>query len=196
MLNSVRDEMLKTIYATHLYLERLVQEAPDGDLLQETEELLEALWYEYSRRDERARLQLDDLTFTARCLPADHPRTPVFSLRPYNLAGEQNWALLENIALLEAMYSRNHQPDRSQQDAHNDQPRKRRRMAGSPNRLHLKLLSGDSSVQLTALQLLPFLSKEKELTLDEIKESMADLMKCITAKQGTVASWAMLACSR
>ncbi|KAK3692273.1 hypothetical protein B0T22DRAFT_9106 [Podospora appendiculata] len=193
MLNSIRDEMLKTIFGTHLYIENLIQESSDGSLLRETEELLDALWSEYSRRDERARLLLDDVTFTAMRLPADHLSNAVFSLRPYNQAGEQNWALLENIAILEAIYSRHSQQDRALPQADNDQPRKRRRVAGSSNRMHQKIQSLDPAVRLSALQLIPFYSVQKPPSLEDIAEAMVDLLKCINAKQGTVASWAMLA---
>ncbi|KAK0621491.1 hypothetical protein B0T17DRAFT_608684 [Bombardia bombarda] len=195
MLNSIRDEMLKTIYGTHLYLESLVQESSDDSLLREIEELLDALWSEYSRRDERARLQLDDIAFTSMRLPEEHPSAGVFCLRPYNQAGEQNWALLENLAILESIYTRMSQRDRTHGQSENDQPRKRRRMANSPNRMHQKIISLDPAVRLTALQIVPFLFKQKRPSLEDVTDVMADLLKCVNAKQGVVASWAMLACS-
>ncbi|KXX80497.1 Serine/threonine-protein kinase tel1 [Madurella mycetomatis] len=195
MLNSIRDEMLKTIYGTHLYLESLLRESTDESLLQDIEELLEALWSDYSRREERARLQLDDVTFTGMRLPMDHPCTTIFSLRPYDQAGEQNWALLENLAILEAVYSRYSQREHSQQQPDHAQPRKRRRMAGSANRIHQKITSLDPAVRLSALQLMPFLINQKQLSVEDVVEAMADLSKCVTAKEGTVVSWAMLACS-
>ncbi|KAK4668469.1 Serine/threonine-protein kinase tel1 [Podospora pseudoanserina] len=195
MLNSIRDEMLKTIYASHLYLESILRESTDESFLQDVEELMDALWSDYSRREERARLQLDDITFTGMLLPSDHPTTGVFSLRPYNTGGEQNWALLENLATLEAIYARSSNKPFSQQEPENDQPRKRRQMVNTSNRLHQKLNSRDPAVQLTALQLVPFLSRQKLLTIEEATEAITDLSKCVTAKQGVVASWAMIACS-
>ncbi|KAK4238937.1 hypothetical protein C8A03DRAFT_32994 [Achaetomium macrosporum] len=195
MLNSIRDEMLKTIYGTHLYVESLLRESSDDAFFQDVEDLLDALWSDYSRREERARLQLDDVTFTGMRLPADHPSTAVFSLRPYNQAGEQNWALLENLAILEAAYSRYSQRVHSQQQPENGQPRKRRRMAGSSNRIHQKLQSLDPAVRLSALQLIPFLSRQEHLSLEDTVETIADLSKSVTAKESAVASWAMLACS-
>lgn len=195
MLNSIRDEMLKTIYGTHLYLESMLREAGDESILQDVEDLVDALWSDYSRREERARLQLDDVTFTSMRLPADHPRTTIFSLRPYNTAGEQNWALLENLAILEALYSEYTQRDHSQKDPENGQPRRKRRMIATSNRLHHKLVSSDPAVQLTALQLTPFLFKQKQPSLEEVSEAITDLSKCVTAKQGMMASWALLACS-
>jgi ataxia telangiectasia mutated family protein len=196
MLNSVRDEMLRTIYGTHLYVESLLREASDESFFQDVEDLLDSLWSDYSKREDRARLQLDDVTFTGMRLPTDHPSTAVFSLRPYNQAGEQNWALLENLAILEAAYSRYSQREHSQQQPDHGQPRKRRRVAGSANRIHQKTKSLDPAVRLSTLQLIPFLAKQKQPSLEDIIEAMADLSKLVTAKQGTVASWAMIACSR
>ncbi|KAK4232048.1 Serine/threonine-protein kinase tel1 [Podospora fimiseda] len=195
MLNSIRDEMLKTIYGTHLYLESILRDSQDDLILQDVEELLDALWTDYSKREDRARLQLDDITFTNMRLPADHPRTPTFALRPYNTPGEQNWALLENLAILEALYSHYSEREHSQKEAETGQPRKKRRMVATSSRVHQKLVSQDSAVQLTALQLIPFLFKEKRPSLEEVSEAITDLSKCVTAKQGAVASWALLACS-
>ncbi|KAJ4398775.1 Serine/threonine-protein kinase tel1 [Neurospora sp. IMI 360204] len=193
MLNSIRDEMLKTLYGVHLYLESLLLEATDDKLLQDTEDLLDTLWSEYSRRDDKTRLHLEDVTFSAMQLPADHPSTMVFGLRPYHLAGEQNWALLENIALLETVYAKSSQRDRQHPE---DEPdRKRPRVIGSSNRIRQKLGSPEAGVQLTALQLIPFLSALKHPSLEEVKEVLVDLSQFISTKQGSVASWAMVACS-
>ncbi|KAK3391861.1 hypothetical protein B0T20DRAFT_67652 [Sordaria brevicollis] len=196
LLHSIRDEMLKTLYGVHLFLESLLKEATNDVLLQDTEDLLDSLWSEYCKRDDKGRLQLEDVTFSSMRLPADHPSTKVFSLRPYHPAGEQNWALLENIAFLEAIYAKSSHRDRQHPAGDEpDQPRKRRRVVGSSNRIHQKLSPQDPAVQLTALQLIPFLSTLKHPSLEEVKEILADLSQAMTSKQGSVASWAMLACS-
>ncbi|KAL2164152.1 hypothetical protein VTH06DRAFT_3366 [Thermothelomyces fergusii] len=195
LLSSVRDEMLKTIYGMQAYIEGLLREAVSETFVQDVEDLLESLWSDYSKREDRARLQLDDVTFTAMRLPADHPSTAVFSLRPYNQAGEQNWTLLELLAVLEAAYSRYSQREHGQQNPDHGQARKRRRVAGSSHRILQKLKSLDPAVRLSALQLLPFLLKQREYSLEEIVETMAESSKSVTAKEGTVASWAMIACS-
>nr|6SKY_A Chain A, Serine/threonine-protein kinase Tel1 [Thermochaetoides thermophila DSM 1495]6SKY_B Chain B, Serine/threonine-protein kinase Tel1 [Thermochaetoides thermophila DSM 1495]6SKZ_A Chain A, Serine/threonine-protein kinase Tel1 [Thermochaetoides thermophila DSM 1495]6SL0_A Chain A, Serine/threonine-protein kinase Tel1 [Thermochaetoides thermophila DSM 1495]6SL0_B Chain B, Serine/threonine-protein kinase Tel1 [Thermochaetoides thermophila DSM 1495]QGA31134.1 Tel1 [Thermochaetoides thermoph len=198
MLNSIRDEMLKTLYGTRLYIQALLREAADESFPQDVEELLDTLWCDYSRREERARLQLDDITFTNMLLPPDHPRTGIFSLRPHHTAGEQNWALLENLAILEAAYSKHGQQEQSQQNQQQpeiDQPRKRRKMSGRQNRVHQKLHSLDPAVRLSALQLIPFLTRHKKPSLEDVAETLEDLSKHVTAKQAIVASWAMLACS-
>lgn len=196
MSNAIRDEILKTLYGIHLFLENLMQEASRGSLLQDLEDLLDTLWLEYSKREDRARLQLDDLTFTSMSLPAGHPETGVFSLRPYNPTAEQNWALLDGIAILESLHSCSLQKDRGQQPPEDEQPRKRRRVARDPDRILQKLTSPDPGVRLTALQLLPFLSHQRRFSVDEVTDCLEVFLTLISDKQAIVASWAMLACSR
>lgn len=198
MLNSTRDEMLKAMYSTHLYQEALLRESENGALLKPIEDLLDALWSEYSKREERARLQLDDLSFSAMRFPVDHPTTPAFKLRPFNPSAEQNWALLENIAIMEAFCARypKRLEHRGDDDGDGDRPRKKRQVTSTPNRLQEKMTSPDPAVQLTALQLIPFLVRHREFSLDEVTGILKDVRKCTPTKQGVAASWGMLAHAR
>ena len=200
MLNSVRDEMLKTIHCIHLYIDAITRFPSPASVspLRNLEDLLDALWSEYSRRDERARLQLDDVSFTALRLPEDHPSTAVFKLRPHHLPGEQNWIFLENLALLESIYARNSKHGRNRDAADDHPPRKRRQVIAASNRLHLKVSSPDPAVRLTALQLIPFLTRRRSglVSDDDIPGMLQDLSSYIMAKQGFVATWAMMACAR
>ena len=198
MLNSTRDEMLKAMYSTHLYLEALLRESENGAFLKPIEDLLDALWSEYSKREERARLQLDDLSFSAMRFPVDHPTTPAFKLRPFNPSAEQNWALLENMAIMEALCARypKRLEHRGDGDADGDRPRKKRQVTSAVNRLHEKMMSTDPAVQLTALQLIPFLVRHREFSLDQVTEILKDVRKSTPTKQGVAASWGMLAYAR
>ncbi len=196
MLNAIRDEMLKTMFSTYLYIDSLTCKSSDTSLLQDLEDLLDGLWLDYSRRGDQMRLQLEDLSFTSMTLPDDHPRTVIFSLQPFNQLAEQNWALLENIAILEAIFARNSQKNRPEQEKSNNQPRKRQRVAGNSNRLFQKIVSPDPGVRLTGLQLVPFYVTHRATPLEEILEAVETVSASLTDKQGTVATWAMLACSR
>ncbi|KAH8889287.1 hypothetical protein GQ53DRAFT_222662 [Thozetella sp. PMI_491] len=195
MLNSIRDEMLKTMFGIHLHLECLARTASDGSLLPDIEDLLDALWLDYSRRGDQMRLQLDDLSFTTMTLPDNYPRTSAFSLRPFDQPSEQNWSLLENMAILEDIHARASQHHQPQNPADDEQPRKRRRLGGDSTKLHQKLMSIDSGVRLTALQLIPFYFTQKTASLDEVTEALGALSSLVSDKQSLVASWAMLACS-
>jgi ataxia telangiectasia mutated family protein len=197
MSNTIREEILKTLYAVHLFLDSLTREPSGEFLLKDLEELLDVLWSEYSKREDRSRLLLDDLTFTALKLPKDHPRTGIFSLRPYNQAAEQNWALMEILSVLETLHVRNSRRNQPQQTVEDDdQPRKRRRTAGDSTGVLQKVTSLDPGVRLTALQLLPFIVQQRRLTAEEVAEILDTLSSVISDKHPLVASWALLACAR
>ncbi|KAH6694050.1 ataxia telangiectasia mutated [Plectosphaerella plurivora] len=184
MQNSVRDEMLKVILNIHLHLEEMAS-TPENTVLAEIEQLAEALWLEYARRQERNQLQLHDITFTTSILPTDHFQTRTFGLRPHHIEGERKWALMLNLALLEhILWQRD--------DAHataaegpldEDLPRKRRRKTNKSIRLRDKLASSDTSQ--AALRLLPFLA---DLGVD-----LADLRSELATQVSGGTPWAMVA---
>lgn len=197
MTNTIRDEILKTMYAIHLFLDNLTRESAEDLSLKELEDLLDVLWSEYSKREDRGRLLVDDLAFTRSMLPADHPRTGVFVLRPYNQAAEQNWALMEIMAILEALYSRNSKRETSRHGAEADQqPRKRQRTVDDARGIMKNITSLDPGMRLTALQLLPFILQQKQFSAEEVAETLDVLSSLISDKQPLVSSWAMLACAR
>lgn len=197
MSNTIRDEILKTLYAIHLFLDSLTREASEVSLLKDVEELLDVLWSEYSKREDRARLLLDDLTFSTLKMPEYQPRTSVFSLRPYNQAAEQNWALMEMLSILEGLYRRNSKRDAPEHGGEDgDQPRKRRRVTVESQGVLKKITSLDLGVRVTALQLLPFIFQQRQFSGPEVEELLETLSSLISDKQPMVASWAMLACSR
>ncbi|KAK2050689.1 phosphatidylinositol 3 [Colletotrichum somersetense] len=201
MLNSVRDEMLKTIFIVHLHLERLVYHREIDEI--QIEDLVESLWLEYSRRSPRSQLQMDDLTFVSR-LPDDYFRLNIFGLRVHNRDGERRWALVQNIAILEHILWKSHRrcprsqsPYESSDKSSDEQPRKKRRIESS--RLQEKLQSPSSAVQKISLQLVPFLlglgtfsSREAEAADNFI---FTDIVAFVGDKDSSVSSWAMLACA-
>jgi serine-protein kinase ATM len=100
------------------------------------------------------------------------------------------------MAILEAIYARKASKEQPAQLPNDEQPRKRRRVAEISNRIQQRLTSLDPLTRLTSLQLLPFFLKHKKPSIEQVTELMAESSKHVTAKEGAVASWAMLACSR
>lgn len=192
----VRDEMLKTMHAISVYLDYLLQDDPAAALLQQLEELLDELWGEYSSRNPRARLQLDDVTFSSLKTSSGHFATDLFALKPFRQHAERRWALVEVMSQLEFIFLQ-HSKSNSQRLATEDsQPRKRQRRAGGSTRIHQKMLSSDTATKLTSLQLLPFFLPLSNLDQEEILTVMEDLLPMIGDKQGLLSSWAMIACAR
>lgn len=193
---SVRDEMLKTMHAISVYLDYLLQDDPGAALLQQVEELLDELWGEYSSRNPRARLQLDDVTFSSLKASNGHFSTDLFALKPFDQHAERRWAFVAVMSRLEFIFLQ-HSKSNSQRPATEDsQPRKRQRRAGVSNRIHQKLQSSDGATKLTSLQLLPFFLPLSSLDQEEILAVMDDLLPMIGDKQGLMSSWAMIACAR
>ncbi|KAI3399398.1 hypothetical protein diail_7125 [Diaporthe ilicicola] len=192
---SVRDEMLKTIHAISVYLDYLLQEDPTAALLQQVEELLDELWGEYSSRNPRARLRLDDLSFSSLTVSPNHFATDLFALKPLSQHAERRWALVEVMSRLEFIFLEHSKSNSQRLTMEDSQPRKRQRRAGGSNRIHQKLLASDVATKLTALQLLPFFLPLGNLDQEEILTLMEDLLPMIGDKQGLLSSWAMIACA-
>jgi ataxia telangiectasia mutated family protein len=186
MQNSVRDEMLKVVLNIHLHLQKMASSS-EYTVFDEIEQLSEALWLEYARRQERNQLQLHDITFTTSVLPTDHFQTHGFGLRPHHIEGERKWALILNIALLEYILWQRDASHATVAAAEapldDDLPRKRRRKTNKSVRLRDKLISSDTSQ--AALRVIPFLA---DLGLD-----LADLRSDVATQVSGGTPWAMVA---
>lgn len=195
LLNSIRDEILRTILILLPHIDALAQNPEDRSVLADMEELLDALWLEYSRRDERARLQLADLDFSS--VPADYFCTRLFGLRPFHPTAERSWAVVEAIASLESIYSRNARQRRLLAiEPEMDQPRKRRRVDENRHRLYQRLRSAEDTMKLVALHSVAFQVAVETPSLGDFSDILSLLISLISHKQSTIASWAMVACAR
>jgi len=192
--NSFRDEILRVIFGLQLHIEHLAGNPAESGFLEQIERLLNALWMEYSKRDDRSRLQINDLTFSF--LHTDYFNNSVFGLRPFAIEAERRWAIVEVIARLESIYSRASKRSTHKVPEKDEQPRKRRRVEENAGQLGDRLGSRDPGVRLTALQVLPFLVRRCEPSREELAGSLTDLAAFITNKLSTVSSWAMIACAR
>ncbi|KAI1212423.1 uncharacterized protein F4807DRAFT_416061 [Annulohypoxylon truncatum] len=194
LLNGVRVEMLKLLFNIHLQLEFLIKQDNKRSLLGDVENLAELFWGEYSRREERAQLQQDDLTYSSAPCGSSTFQVQSFSLRPFNVDGEKNWAVVHILALLERLMWRGSQQLHTAL-ADDEQPRKKQRTTAGFSRLRQKLRSIDQSVQYTALQVIPFFVSDLKVEIDEMSELLSFLMSQITSKKSKVSSWAMIACA-
>ncbi|RDA91070.1 hypothetical protein CP533_3057 [Ophiocordyceps camponoti-saundersi (nom. inval.)] len=192
LIRALRNEISKTVILTHLHIEHLAVIRSEVAVRDQVQGLLEPLWLEYSRRNEAFRLQLDNITFCPSLLPKGSLRLDLFGLRPYNVEGEGPWALVQNLALLEAILLR---PNHSQGDDEPEQRHKRRRLREGPSRLRLKLKSKDVGIQRTALQLIPFLVATHALEKEDAAELFAELVPHASDKSALTASWALIACA-
>ncbi|RYP47410.1 hypothetical protein DL768_006525 [Monosporascus sp. mg162] len=103
LLNGVRNEMLNVVYNSHLQLEAIVKQGSDTSVLDHVESLADALWSEYSRREDRAQLQQDDLAYSTSPKASSIFSLEAFSLRPFSIEAEKKWAVVQILALLEVL---------------------------------------------------------------------------------------------
>ncbi|RCI09191.1 hypothetical protein L249_1461 [Ophiocordyceps polyrhachis-furcata BCC 54312] len=193
LIKALRNEISETVILTHLHIEHLAVINGEAAVRAQVQGLLEPLWLEYSRRNEAFRLQLNDITFCPSSLPDGSLRLDLFGLRHYNVEGEGPWALVQNLALLEAILLR---PNNTQGNDEPEQRHKRRRLREGPSRLRLKLKSKDAGIQRTALQLIPFLVATHTLEREDAIELFAELVPHASDKSAVTASWALIACAR
>ncbi len=194
-VNSMREEILRTIYTAQLHIEALAMLSPTSGILEHVVDVLDNLWMEYAKRDDRKRLQVADLAF-ASYIPTSCFDARIFSLASNDTSAERRWAIVEVMALLEAIYTRHARRQPDDADSGADQPRKRRRVGENPSRIRNRLSSPDGDTQLTALQVLPFYLQLIDVTADDIPGILQRLGQFISDKQASVCSWAMIACAR
>ncbi|KAI1335716.1 phosphatidylinositol 3 [Xylariaceae sp. FL0016] len=194
LLNGVRTEILKVLYIIHPQLEFLAKQNSEPTLSDDIESLSELLWTEYARRDERAQLQQDDLTYSPGNNSVETLRVDAFALRPFNVEGERQWAVVQNLALLEDLVCRRNQSSQVRSDD-DDQPRKKQRTNTGISRLRQRLRSSDRAMQHVALQLIPFLVRNSFVSVYTISELLSFLVVLITSKDNKLSTWAMIACA-
>lgn len=203
MLNSVRDEMLILLFTLNLHLERGVMNPETVDLAPKIEDLLDVMRAEYARRLDRDPLHLEDVDMVdlgAAAVDAAPFSLHVFRLRPHNTRAERNWANLQVIGILQRLVSLAEDQKRlaaNLPDNDNDQhPRKRQRTSLNSDRLLRPIKAKDDQVRLGALQTLPFILQNCELSSADLTELLDQLIICASDKEGRIASWALLAIAR
>ncbi|KAI5863076.1 hypothetical protein GGS23DRAFT_568113 [Durotheca rogersii] len=194
LLNGVRIEMLKLLFNLYLQLEFLVKRGDKPSLLGDIENLAELFWGEYSRREERSQLQQDDLSYSVAVRGGAIFQVQSFSLRPFNVEGEKQWAVVHILALLECLIWKCSRASHTL-SANDEQPRKKQRTAMGFSRLRQKLRSPDHSIQYTALQIVPFFVSNLKVDIDEMSELVSFLASQVTSKNSKVSTWAMIACT-
>ncbi|CAK7224094.1 Serine/threonine-protein kinase tel1 [Sporothrix eucalyptigena] len=193
-VNSIREEILRTIYTLQLHIEALALHSPTSSILDHVKDVLDNLWMEYSKRDDRTRLQVIDLAFS--CTSTSCFDARIFGLSTHDASAERRWAVVEVIAILEAIYARHarQSPDHGDEGLDN-QPRKRRRVGEAPSKIRNHLASSDPGTKLAALQVLPFYLQMTDVTPDDLADILQRLSQYISDKQAIVCSWAMIACA-
>ncbi|KIN04968.1 hypothetical protein OIDMADRAFT_39415 [Oidiodendron maius Zn] len=170
--------------------------APNAPILQSSEEITTAV-LQFLHSQGSALEDLDMTDFGATAVDACPFRLSVFQLRPHNSRAERNWANLQIIGLLHRLVNIAEQQMRLAApllDNDNDKhPRKRQRTGHNSDRLLRPIKTKDDHTRLGALQTLPFILQNYELSTGDLTELLDQLLICASEKRGRTASWALLA---
>lgn len=196
LLNGVRAEMLNVVYNSHLQLEVLVEQGGDTSVLEHIEALSDMLWTEYSRREDRAQLQQDDLTYSTPSQETTIFSLGMFSLRSFNVEAEKKWAVVQTIGILEGLLWRASSPPVVPSSEDDERPRKRHRVRPGSSRLRQKIRSIDRTIQHTALQIVPYFISGVKLEVDEVQDLLSILVSLTSHKNNKIANWALISCAR
>lgn len=189
----LRDEMLITLVLSKDIVMALPSTNPGDDVASSLSNLSETVATEYSRRNERDVLQLDEILFVREngrqvmsldsfCVRAEHTR------------GTFNWATLCVIAFLALTVDRFHQVAHKLRA--NETPSKRRKMEKGVDDVFRQSLSASPMNKLRALQTIPFLMDESPAASDSFINLMARFNDQILDEDPAIASWTMVAISR
>lgn len=189
----LRDEMLITLVHTGDIIRALATTNTSDDVYSSLSNLLESVSTEYSRRNERDILQLDDILFSR-----NHTQQVMtlenFRIRAENTRATFNWATVNVIAL--TTLTVDNFPQLTEKDRTNGNPTKRRKLGSGVVEVFRHSLSASPSMKTRALQIIPFLLSEWSGVAEEFLNLIVQFTNQILDEDTTVASWTMVAISR
>ena len=189
----LRDEMLITLVLSKDVIEALPNTSPGDDVASSLSNLSETVAAEYSRRNERDVLQLDEILFTSerkqQVMSLDN-----FCARAEHTRGTFSWATLSVTAFLALTVERFHQI--AHKGKANETSSKRRKLENSVDDVFCQSLSASPMKKLCALQTIPFLLDESPAVSDSFINLMAQFKDQILDEDPAIASWTMIAISR
>lgn len=189
----LQDEMLITLVLLRDIIKTLPTRSSAEDVQSLLSNLLEVISAEYSRRNERDILQLDEVLFihnqTHQVMSLDN-----FRIRPEHIRGTFNWATISLLASLVLAVDRfsNLMPNGKT----NDTPGKRLKLTNYVDDVFQQSLVASNLIKIRALQTVPFLLNESTAVSDRFVNLLVQFTNQILDEDPTVAAWTMVAISR
>lgn len=172
--------------------------ADGADLLvSELSALLESLKAEYSKRQERDQLHLDDLQVWS---DSAAPKRPAFiqcgilSLRTNGSRAEQGWTVVHLIAFITGLLRDNGMKDLDGTgDDSEERPRKRLRGMDDLGDLLSQASNGVLGSRIAALQTLAFLTQQSQMSATDLRRILDSLKPHCSDENAALASWSLTA---
>jgi len=189
----LRDEMLITLVLSSDIIKAMPQTHSNDDVYSSLSNLLEVISAEYSRRNERDILQLDEMVFST------DQKQQVMSLDKFHIRAEHtrgtfNWATISVLACLTLTVDQ--LSHTKQEHSANENPSKRLRLTNGVEDVFRQSLSASALTKVRALQTVPFLLNDYSAVSDILPDLLAQYTNQILDEDRTVATWTMVAISR
>lgn len=187
-LQTLRDELLRTLMLSMVILADAAQKEPSQSLVHLMEDLTDTLCSEYTRRPEKELLQFDEIIFNQ---GAANSGQSIYGPRIGNPRSEHDWTVLWNIAHLMKLSETVGSPPG--QDFERETT-KRQRLNSAIDDVFRDAVSATGTRRIAALQLVPLLVSKVDL---QRKESFLQrLVPNTMDDNGTIASWSIMAIAR
>jgi serine-protein kinase ATM len=189
----VRDEMLITLMLNEDIIKAFPKTNPSDDVHSSLSNLLEVMSTEYSRRNEKDILQLDEILFikdqAQQVMSLDE-----FCIRTENIRGTFNWATISVLAFLTLTVDRfsNITPKGKAVDTAS----KRRKLTNRVDDIFRQSLATPASAKSRALQIIPFVLKDSADVSEKFLNLIAQFTNQILDEDPTSAAWTMIAIAR
>lgn len=188
-LQSLKDELLRTLMLTIVILADASRKNPSEALTESIDELTHSIHSEYARRPENELLQIDETTFHR---AAANEHQPVYGPRLGTHRSESNWTTVWAIAnlleLSEAATSHVSKPGLDSEAS------KRQRLNSGIEDVFRDAVSATGTQRICALQLIPFL--ESQTDIEKKGVVLRRLVPSILDDNTTISSWSMVAVAR
>lgn len=203
--SSATEDMLVALLLLRPYLKRASGDQSAIAFQSDLEGVSQIIQEDYSKRQERDMLDLDDIRFEINNDANAHPgkvATPLLTLTsPRARANvEANWLLAYVLASIYDMLmasSQNHTQDSMSEkviaDSSTSRPRKRFRADDKFTALLSATAADTPQVRVCALQILTFLTQQKALGVSALKDAIEALTTSCNDESSSIASWSYLA---
>lgn len=196
---TLRDSMLVSLILGESYFLHLLQSNASGDFKADLRILLEAFKDDYCKRNDRDKLQVEDLDLS-QVLTYNQRQAPLgltaFRPRLGLHKAEQPWALLQvGTAIMASLDSHILMPSAQAEIDDAQHSSKRRKLQSAIGEVIQSLKAPQTSGRLYALQILSFLIAAPAADKRLLQQSQEDILSCLSDTNDSVVSWAMLAMS-
>ncbi|GAB7328560.1 hypothetical protein MBLNU13_g00514t1 [Cladosporium sp. NU13] len=190
-------EMMIVFIHLQLYVQDQCHAVSNEALRLDLQSLLEALRSEYSKRQERDQLRLDDIRFGGEISAHEFSgliKQGIISLQCVGTRAEQSWIVVQTMAFIVSLLRKTRANNASDDEDADDHHRARKRQRTSDELEDLLSLSsnGITGTRITALQTLSFVLQQSAMSASQLANILVKTLVMCSDENATIVSWSML----